>query len=172
MWSRQGGIEEALADYTRVIELPGAPVEELASALMNRGNMWLQKGDTNKELADYTRVIEQLPGAPVEHVATGLAARGWLQYRRNAYNAFLTDTEAALSKVPALSSAMFNLGLALLACGRDNDALAAHERAATLFPDRIEEGLVDLADAQKTWLTGDRARPNIAFLSAAMARRA
>ena len=44
-----------MADYTRVIEqLPGAPVEQVAQALYNRGVTRGQKGDTEKALADYT----------------------------------------------------------------------------------------------------------------------
>jgi hypothetical protein len=36
-WGEKGGSDKELADYTRVIEeLPGAPVEEIAAALVNR----------------------------------------------------------------------------------------------------------------------------------------
>ena len=60
---QKGDTDKELADYTRLIEqLPGAPVEQVAKALYNRGVTWGQKGDTDKALADYTRVIEQLPG--------------------------------------------------------------------------------------------------------------
>ena len=79
-------------------------------------------------------------------------------YQRNAFDAFLSDTQAALSKDPALNFAAFNLGLALLACGRDMDALAAYKLAADQFPDAVGTlGLCDLAEAERVWLTEDRA---------------
>ena len=167
-WGQKGDTEKALADHTRVIEqLPGAPVEQVAKALNNRGVTWGQKGDTEKELADYTRVIEQLPGAPVEQVAQALTGRGWLHYQRKAYADFLSDTEAALSKFPTLVSAAFNLGLALLACERDEDALVAYQRSADQFPGAIKtEVLPDLAEAQQTWLSENRAAPVIDLLRA------
>jgi tetratricopeptide (TPR) repeat protein len=99
--NQKGETEKALADYTRVIEqLPGAPVEQVAAALVNRGATWGQKGETEKALADFTRVVEQLPGAPVEEVAKALGARGWMRYLKDDFLAFLTDTEAALNKPP------------------------------------------------------------------------
>jgi hypothetical protein len=71
-----GSVENAVADWSSLADLPGAPVEQIAQALLNRGVAWGQKGDTDKEIADYSRVIEQLPGAPVEQVAWALVNRG------------------------------------------------------------------------------------------------
>jgi tetratricopeptide (TPR) repeat protein len=110
-------------------------------------------------------MIEQLPGAPVDQVARALGARGWVNYTRNAHAAFLADTESALKKQPTLDFAAFNLGLALLACGRDADALDAYMQAAKNFPQAIETlGLVDLEEAGKKWLTEERAQPVIQLL--------
>ena len=172
-WGQKGEAEKELADYTRVIEqLPGAPVEQVAQALFNRGVTWGEKGETEMELADYTRVIEQLPGAPVKTVAWALANRGWCNYKRNAYSAFLADTEAALRSYPDLDVAAFNLGLALLACGRDAEALAAYKRAGERFPEAIKTfGLPVLANARKSWLTEDRAEPVMHLLRLLQARR-
>jgi DNA-binding transcriptional ArsR family regulator len=64
-----------VADYTRVIELPGAPVDQVAVALDSRGVCHGQAGDLAAALADFTRVIG-LPGAPVDQVATALFNRG------------------------------------------------------------------------------------------------
>jgi tetratricopeptide (TPR) repeat protein len=110
-------------------------------------------------------MIEQLPGAPVEQVARAHGNRGWTHYGRKAYPEFLADTEAALSKQRGLDFAAFNLGLALLACGRDADAVAAYRRAGETFPEAIAPcGLNDLAEAQKSWLGADRAEPVIQLL--------
>jgi hypothetical protein len=82
------------------------------------------------------------------------------------------DTQAALAQFPALAHAAFNLGLALMASSRDVEALAAYERAATLSPSEIEKlGLLDLADAQKTWLSAERAAPVVHLLQARQAQK-
>ena len=164
-WGQKGETEKEIADYTRVIDqLPEAPLEQVAQALTNRGVTWGQKGDTEKALADYTRLIEQLPGAPVEQVAKALGSRGWVKYQKKEFAGFLADTEAALSKEPALDFAAFNLGLALLASGRDADALAAYRAAGERFPRSIETlGLEDLR-AKPEWLNDERAQPVIHLL--------
>jgi tetratricopeptide (TPR) repeat protein len=165
-WGQKGDPEKALADYTQVIEqLPAAPVAQVAQALFNRGVAWGEKGDLEKALADYARVIEQLPDAPVGQVAQALGARGWVRYQMNDLADFLADTEAALSKERTLDFAAFNLGLALLALGRDEDALAAYRAAGEQFPAVIETlGLADLEEAGKKWLTNERAQPVIQLL--------
>ncbi len=72
---RQGDSEAEIADYNRVIDLPGAPPEQVAKALFNRGARHGQEGDSEAEIADYSRVID-LPGAPPEQVAKALVNRG------------------------------------------------------------------------------------------------
>jgi tetratricopeptide (TPR) repeat protein len=58
-----------------VIGLTGAPVEQVAQALVNRGITYGQAGETQREIEDYTAVIG-LTGAPVEQVARALVNRG------------------------------------------------------------------------------------------------
>ena len=124
-----------------------------------------KKGDTDKEIADYSRIIDQLPGTPDEQVARALANRGWHHYEGGMYAAFVSDTEAALEKMPTLDYVAFNLGLALLACERDAEALAAYCRAMEQFPTEGEKlGLDDLLDAQKSWLSHERAEPFMRIL--------
>ncbi len=72
--------EKEIEDYTTVIGLPGAPVEQVARALLNRGITYGEVGDSQREIEDYTTVIG-LPGAPVEHVASALVNRG-VTYRQ------------------------------------------------------------------------------------------
>jgi len=69
-----GDAPRAIADYTAVIDLPSAPVEQVARALVNRGVTHGQAGDAQREIADYTAVID-LPGASVEMVARALVIR-------------------------------------------------------------------------------------------------
>jgi len=63
-----GRIAEASADCTRMVELPGAPVAQVAIALLTRGLAHGRSGRTEEEIADYTRAIE-LPHAPANWVA-------------------------------------------------------------------------------------------------------
>jgi tetratricopeptide (TPR) repeat protein len=165
IFAEQDETEKALADYTQAIEqLPGAAVEDVAKALSNRALLWRKKGDAEKELADFSKVIE-LPNAPVDLVAEALAARGWAHYEQNKFADFLADTEAALAKHPALDFAAFNLGLALLAAGRDADALVAYRSAGESFPESIDaNGLEDLEAASGKWLSPERAKPAIQLL--------
>jgi tetratricopeptide (TPR) repeat protein/DNA-binding transcriptional ArsR family regulator len=62
-------------DYTAVIRLPGAPIEQVAKALFNRGVTYGQLGDTQRATDDYTTLIG-LSGASVEQVANALVNRG------------------------------------------------------------------------------------------------
>jgi hypothetical protein len=56
--------------------------------------------------------------------------------------------ESAPSRWPTLDYAAFNLGLALLACVRDKNALNAYRRAAEQFPTQIQYlGMEDLEEA-------------------------
>lgn len=166
IWSELKDTEKALADYNRLIDqLPGAPVELIAQALLYRGVTWGERKETEKEMADYNRLINQLPGAPVAPIAKALVNRGWIHYKRSDYKEFLADSAAALRENPKLDYAAFNLGLALLACGRDEEAIAAYKHAGETFPAKIERlGLDDLADAQKSWLSTERAAPVIKLL--------
>ena len=68
---------DAIADYSRAIELPDAPVGQVADALRHRGWIYSQEGKTIEEkMADYSRAIE-LPNAPAAQVAKALLLRGW-----------------------------------------------------------------------------------------------
>lgn len=72
---RQGDHNEAVKDYTAVIELEGAHSDQVVNALFNRGvNLGLQ-GNDEQAIKDYTAVIE-LEGAPSDLVAKALVHRG------------------------------------------------------------------------------------------------
>ncbi|MGD1102571.1 MAG: AAA family ATPase [Terriglobia bacterium] len=73
--SQLGDPQSEMADYTAVVELKGAPVKEVAAALVDRGLIKDQLGDPQGAIKDYTAVAE-LRGAPPEHAAEALANRG------------------------------------------------------------------------------------------------
>jgi tetratricopeptide (TPR) repeat protein len=87
-----------------------------------------------------------------------LANRGWQHYLQKANRLFLLDTDAALQKRADLPYAAFNLGLALLACGRNEEAAAAYTQTARAFPESVRSlALPDLVEAESSWLSQERA---------------
>ena len=61
--------------------------------------------------------------------------------------------------------AAYNLGLALLANGRDEEAIAAYCKAITKKSEPFnKKALEDLRDAVTKWLTPERAKPCIEVL--------
>ena len=64
----QGDSEGETADYTAAIELEGAPPDQVAKALYNRGVCRRTQGDSEGEIANYTAAIE-LDGAPPDQMA-------------------------------------------------------------------------------------------------------
>jgi tetratricopeptide (TPR) repeat protein len=74
-YNQRGNPERAIADYTTVIEMVDAPVEQKANALFNRGVRFGDQGNPEREIADYTEVIE-IPNVPAEPKAKALFNRG------------------------------------------------------------------------------------------------
>lgn len=65
--STSGERGKEIDDYTAVIRLPGAPVEQVALALVNRGASHFQQGRKLEAQADWKAVI-RLPEAPLNQV--------------------------------------------------------------------------------------------------------
>lgn len=140
-------------------------MSQVAAALNNRGATREENGEVERALTDYTLVIKLSPGLPLETVADALAKRGWLHYQQKNFEQFFEDTQAALRSNDQLDFVAFNYGLALLANGRDGEAMDAYKHAALKFQTGIAEiGLADLAEAQKTWLSEERADPIVHML--------
>jgi len=83
-----------IADYTAVVEQEGAPIEEVAEALVDRGLAKGQLGDPRGEIADYTAVVE-LRGAPPEQVSDALERRGQTKIHLGDYHGAVADCTAA-----------------------------------------------------------------------------
>ena len=142
---QQGGSAAAIADYTRVIEPPDAPPEQVAMALFNRGIMHWQQGDSPAAIADYTRLIE-LPGAPPQQVAKALFNRGITHFQADDKIGSRADFEALLALPDAPSHRVVDAHLSLavlhLIEGRWSEGLAALEAGLSLVaqqsPPRLE----------------------------------
>jgi tetratricopeptide (TPR) repeat protein len=94
-----GNLEAAQADWSTLIDLLGAPVEEVAVALYGRGLTWGQKGDVHAEIADYSRVIE-LPGAPIGTLARALCNRATVRARTGDLERALEDFTWLIERLP------------------------------------------------------------------------
>ena len=71
----KGHIDEAIAAYSSVMEMPDAPVKVVARAFINRGVIYWQQGDYEKAFTDFNAVIN-LPNAPAVDVISSLYGRG------------------------------------------------------------------------------------------------
>ena len=177
-WAEVKQYERAIADYTKVIiSLPAkygdtradSGIRELvdlvARSLCNRGYTYDWQGNKKDAMADFQRVIESLPGVSDERKSDALDCRGWAFYTQDNFPNFLRDIENALQKYPLAHHAMYHLGLAFLANGRDAEAFDAYTRAAKEHPSFAESyGLIGLRDAVGRWLTPERAKPCIDLL--------
>lgn len=74
--AEHGDHENAIADFTAVIEMSGATVADRAKALCNRGMSKGRIGDRAGEIADYTMIID-MQDAPVKERAMALTSRGF-----------------------------------------------------------------------------------------------
>lgn len=92
---QEGDVSAAIADYSRIIELPGASSFVIAMALCRRGTVYAQQEDNTAAIADYTRVIE-LPDAPRDQVALSLILRGTQHLKAGAKSETRVDLEAFL----------------------------------------------------------------------------
>jgi tetratricopeptide (TPR) repeat protein len=113
LYSVLGEGEKEIADYTTVINLPGALVEQVAVALVNRGFANGQVGDMPRAIADYTQVID-LPGAPVEQVARALVNRGFAYGQADDIPRAIADYTAVINMpgapVEQVANALVNRG--------------------------------------------------------------
>jgi tetratricopeptide (TPR) repeat protein len=106
---------QAASEFQRVIDLPGAPAEQVAMALVGRGITRRSLGDSQGEIADYTAVVE-LSGAPAEEVALAFVNRGVARGSLGDSRGAITDWTAVvdLPGAPAeqVAWALFNRGVA------------------------------------------------------------
>jgi len=116
---RLGDPDGALADYTAVVELPGAPPVQVAKSLFNRAVAKGRLGDSQGEIADYTAAIE-LDGASVDDVAKALFNRGLTKDQLGDPQGAIADYTAVLGLDSAPAE---EVASALLSRGFTNDQL-------------------------------------------------
>ncbi len=106
-----GDPQQAIADFTAVIDLPGAPVEPVAMAHLTRGFTFGQAGDPQRAINDFTAAIS-LPGAPIKLVSMALFHRGNIYSEAGDPQRAIDDFTAAIgmpgAPVELVSMARFN----------------------------------------------------------------
>jgi tetratricopeptide (TPR) repeat protein/DNA-binding transcriptional ArsR family regulator len=111
--SEEGNSASAIADFTSVIELPGASINQVAQAFFNRGVAHGREGDSKGEIADYTRVIE-LPDASTDQVTMALYNRGVAHVLQGDRAAAITDYTRVIelpgAPTDTVAWALFNRG--------------------------------------------------------------
>jgi tetratricopeptide (TPR) repeat protein len=131
-----------IADYTAVIDLPGAPAKHVAKALLNRGLTHFQGGDYQHAVADYTAVIG-MRRAPVEQVATALVNRGLAHGRLGDRQLEVADytTVIDLPRAPAkhVAKALLNRGLTHFQGGDYQHAVADYTAVIDLPGASVEQ---------------------------------
>jgi len=74
-YAEQNRLEQVIADFTAVIEMPDAPAEQKAQARVARGAAYVLQEKWEQAIEDFTAVIE-MPDAPAEQKARARVARG------------------------------------------------------------------------------------------------
>jgi tetratricopeptide (TPR) repeat protein/energy-coupling factor transporter ATP-binding protein EcfA2 len=127
LYSSLGDPQREIADYTAVIELPGAPVEQIAEALLNRGVAHDEVGNLQHSTADFTAVID-LPGAPVKQIATAFYYRGIAHSLAGDLQREIADYTAVIDLPGALieqiAMALYNRGVTHYQAGDVQRAIA------------------------------------------------
>jgi tetratricopeptide (TPR) repeat protein len=72
----KGKLEHSIELWSIVINTPGVPATDRATALCSRAVAWRGLGDTTKSVVDFTMVID-MPDAPVGQKAKALVNRGY-----------------------------------------------------------------------------------------------
>lgn len=87
----------AIADYTAVIGLPGAPVERVAVAVYLRGVTHFKRNGKRGSQADFEALLT-FPEAPVEEVVDALLALSELHFSEGRWCEGFQSLEASLER--------------------------------------------------------------------------
>ena len=138
----RGNYDEALDAWNRVILFPGAPVEQVAKALNNRGISYGQRGRAEEAIADLTRVIE-LAAAPVGQVVMALYNRGFACGQTGRTEEAIADytrvVELPAAPVKWVAMALNNRGICYGQTGRTERAIADFTRVINLSEAPVDQ---------------------------------
>ncbi len=124
--AQSGNLEQAIADYSRAIEL--AP--DFVDAYNNRGFAYARAGNLEKAFADYGQAIELNPGYALVYLNRGSAYAESGDLERA-----IADYDRAIELDPGYALAHFNRGLVHAKTGSLEQAIQDYDRAIELEPD-------------------------------------
>jgi tetratricopeptide (TPR) repeat protein len=124
-WENKGGLNKAIADYTKAIEIN----PNYAKAYNNRGLAWHNKGDYDKAIADFTKAIEFNPKSAKAYNNRGLA---W--DHKGDYDKAIADYTKAIEIDSKYDKAYNNRGLAWDHKGDYDKAIADYTKAIEINP--------------------------------------
>ena len=126
IYGQLGETEKAVADFSIVIEMPGAPLGLRAEALFNRGVTY-ERSDLRRAIADYSSVIE-MPGAPSIQRAKALVNRSVVHCRLRETEKAIADFSSVIEMSDAppelRTRALFGRGVMYGQLGRPKKAVA------------------------------------------------
>lgn len=142
-------IAAAIPSLSRIIDMPGAPIEQVARTLFNRGICHRDVGHHAEASADFSRLIE-LRGAPPGDIAGALVERGVLHQVAGR----LTEASADYSRViemPAVSPTqmamvLINRGILHQVARRFPEAIAEYSQVIDMSagrPDDVAGALIN-----------------------------
>jgi hypothetical protein len=96
-FTQAGRLDKAIADFTRAIDLPGAPTEQVARAIVSRGFVYNQTGRSGEAIADFTRAVEA-PDAPIELTALARGCLSGAAFNANRWSDGVEQLRSFLAK--------------------------------------------------------------------------
>lgn len=122
-WTARGDFSQAIAEFTRAIELDG----EYARAWHNRGFAHLQQEKFEQAIEDYTRAIELDPGVHLSY-----SDRGTAWFELGEYERAIEDYTRAIELAPDEAVIHFNRGSVYEEQQRFDKAIEDYLRATKL----------------------------------------
>ena len=123
--SQLSNTQGAIDDYSAILQLEDAPVDQVADSLLNRGVTKGQQGDTQGAIDDFSAVL-QLEAAPVDQIAKSLLNRGVTKGQQGDTQGAIDDFSAVLqledAPVDQIARSLFSRGVAK---GRQGDTQGA-----------------------------------------------
>ena len=131
----RGERDKAIADFTAVIGLPGAPAEHVGAALVCRGTTHRENGNEAAAFADFGAAIAW-PGTAAADAAAALVARGITYDDHDDKELAFTDYTAAIELASAdpydVALALVNRGIIMQDRGERASAFADYSSAIEL----------------------------------------
>ncbi|QDT96281.1 tetratricopeptide repeat protein [Gimesia aquarii] len=137
----------AIKDYTQGIdEYSGAPLDQIAMALLNRGLCYNNQGEWELAKDDFTRVIDQLPEASVNRVAQALIHRGYGYDKQGEWELAKDDYTQVIDQLTG--TPIYQVARALVHRGHNHDDQGEWELAKDDYTRVIDQ----LTGASVDWI--------------------